>query len=58
MTLLDTNVLLDIATADPVWLEWSENQIRPVALEETGGQATFTLILLWMGVRSRAHDLY
>ena len=33
MTLLDTNVLLDIATADPVWLKWSENQIRSVALE-------------------------
>jgi predicted nucleic acid-binding protein len=33
MTLLDTNVLLDIATADPVWLEWSENQIRSVALD-------------------------
>ena len=33
MTLLDTNVLLDIATADPVWLKWLENQIRSVALE-------------------------
>ena len=33
MTLLDTNVLLDIATADLVWLEWSENQIRSVALD-------------------------
>jgi hypothetical protein len=33
MTLLDTNVLLDITTADPVWLEWSENQIRSMALE-------------------------
>jgi predicted nucleic acid-binding protein len=28
MTLLDTNVLLDIATADPVWLSWSENEFR------------------------------
>jgi len=28
MTLLDTNVLLDIATADPVWLDWSERQFR------------------------------
>lgn len=33
MTLLDTNVLLDIATADPIWLEWSENQIRSAANE-------------------------
>jgi predicted nucleic acid-binding protein len=26
--LFDTNVLLDIATADPTWLAWSENQLR------------------------------
>ena len=25
---LDTNVLLDIATADPIWLAWSEGQFR------------------------------
>ena len=29
--LFDTNVLLDIATADPVWLAWSENQFRTAA---------------------------
>ena len=29
--LFDTNVLLDIATADPVWLAWSENQFRAAA---------------------------
>jgi hypothetical protein len=28
MILLDTNVLLDIATADPVWLSWSEREFR------------------------------
>ena len=28
MILLDTNVLLDIATADSIWLEWSEDQFR------------------------------
>lgn len=28
MILFDTNVLLDIATADPVWLNWSEGQFR------------------------------
>ncbi len=28
MRLFDTNVLLDIATADPVWLAWSEKQLR------------------------------
>ena len=26
--LFDTNVLLDIATADPTWLPWSEGQFR------------------------------
>ena len=29
--LFDTNVLLDIATADPVWLVWSESQFRAAA---------------------------
>lgn len=28
MRLFDTNVLLDIATADPHWLAWSEVQLR------------------------------
>ncbi len=28
MSLFDANVLLDIATADPVWLAWSEMQFR------------------------------
>jgi len=26
-TLVDSNVLLDLFTADPVWLEWSETQL-------------------------------
>jgi hypothetical protein len=26
--LFDTNVLLDIATSDPVWAQWSERQLR------------------------------
>jgi predicted nucleic acid-binding protein len=26
--LFDTSVLLDIATADPIWLPWSESQLR------------------------------
>jgi hypothetical protein len=33
MILLDTNVLLDIATADPVWLSWSEQAFRTGAAE-------------------------
>jgi predicted nucleic acid-binding protein len=31
--LFDTNVLLDIATADPVWLTWSEAQFRVAAAQ-------------------------
>ena len=33
MILFDTNVLLDIATADPVWLPWSENEFRLAAAQ-------------------------
>src|ERR1041385_2066578 len=29
--LFDTSVLLDIATADPVWVPWSEEQFRNAA---------------------------
>lgn len=31
--LFDTNVLLDIATADPAWLGWSEGQFRSAAAQ-------------------------
>ena len=31
--LFDTNVLLDIATADPAWLGWSEKQFR-IAIQQ------------------------
>ena len=31
MTLLDSNVLLDIATADPAWMPWSQEQLRAAA---------------------------
>ena len=31
--LFDTNVLLDIATTDPIWLPWSENQFRAAAVQ-------------------------
>jgi predicted nucleic acid-binding protein len=33
VNLFDTNVLLDIATADPVWLAWSETQFRLAAAQ-------------------------
>ena len=31
--LCDTNVLLDIATADPIWLPWSEKQLREASAQ-------------------------
>jgi len=33
MILIDTNVLLDIATADPLWLPWSEKEFRAASDE-------------------------
>jgi hypothetical protein len=33
MILFDTNVLLDITTADPVWLPWSEKEFRAAAAQ-------------------------
>ena len=33
MNLFDTNLLLDIATADPVWLPWPEKQFRSAAAQ-------------------------
>ena len=33
MILFDTNVLLDIATADPIWLPWSEKEFRAAAAQ-------------------------
>src|SRR5579862_1197752 len=29
--LLDSNILLDIATSDPTWMRWSEGQLRAAA---------------------------
>jgi predicted nucleic acid-binding protein len=33
MILFDTSVLLDIATADPIWLPWSEKELRTAAAQ-------------------------
>ena len=32
--LFDTNTFLDIATADPIWLQWSEKQFRSADNQE------------------------
>jgi predicted nucleic acid-binding protein len=33
MTLVDTNVLLDVVTNDPVWADWSIHQLDKAALK-------------------------
>jgi predicted nucleic acid-binding protein len=33
MTLVDTNVLLDVVTADPLWADWSIRQLDTAALQ-------------------------
>jgi predicted nucleic acid-binding protein len=32
LTLIDTNILLDIVTADPLWLPWSRSQLATAAI--------------------------
>ena len=34
MILIDTNVLLDVATDDPVWADWSRQQLDAAALRD------------------------
>ncbi len=33
MLLVDTNVLLDVVTGDPRWLDWSQRQLKRLALQ-------------------------
>ena len=32
MTLVDTNILLDLVTNDPVWADWSQRQLEAAAV--------------------------
>jgi hypothetical protein len=47
-TLVDTNVLLDLATEDPVWLEWSASQLERAA--DGGGVAINPIIYAELSV--------
>lgn len=49
MILVDTNVILDLVTADPVWLEWSRSQLRLAAL--SGPLAINAVIYAELGPR-------
>jgi hypothetical protein len=42
MVLIDTNVLLDIATRDPLWFEWSSAQLAPLV---NARQAAINLVI-------------
>lgn len=35
MTLVDTNVLLDLVTDDPIWADWSIAQLEAASLDGT-----------------------
>ncbi len=55
-TLVDTNVLLDVITEDPVWLDWSTEML--VAAAEAGPLWINPLIYAEVSVRfSRIEDL-
>jgi hypothetical protein len=32
LILVDTNVLVDVVSDDPIWAEWSERQLTPAAI--------------------------
>jgi predicted nucleic acid-binding protein len=63
--LFDTNTLLDIATADPVWLPWSEEQFRKAGwlaaqaflkYRRGGGAKTSPLPDFYIGAHAEAED--
>ena len=35
MPLIDSNVLLDLVTNDPIWADWSARQLRILSIQET-----------------------
>ena len=56
MTLVDTNVLLDLVTDDPVWAEWSVRQLDAASLK--GPLAINDVVYAEMSVRfERIEDL-
>lgn len=55
-TLVDTNVLLDVLTEDPTWLEWSMNALADAA--EAGPLVVNPVIYAEVSIRfSRIEDL-
>ena len=34
MILVDTNILIDVITCDPVWFEWSRSQLESAAISD------------------------
>ncbi|HSZ50168.1 MAG TPA: type II toxin-antitoxin system VapC family toxin [Caulobacteraceae bacterium] len=52
MTLVDTNVLLDLFTNDPVWADWSIRQLDSAAV--SGGLAINDVVYAELSVRFAA----
>lgn len=56
MTLVDTNVLLDLVTDDPVWADWSQQQLEAAALK--GPIAINDIVYAELSIRfARIEDL-
>jgi predicted nucleic acid-binding protein len=56
VTLVDTNVLLDVVTADPIWARWSVSQLDAAAMR--GALAINAVVYAEMSVRfERIEDL-
>ena len=56
MTLVDTSVLLDLLTADPVWAAWSERQLEAARL--AGGIGINGVVYAELSVRAaRIEDI-
>ncbi len=49
MTLVDTNVLLDLVTDDPTWADWSIRQLEAAAIK--GGLAISDVVYAELSVR-------
>lgn len=51
MTLIDTNILLDVVTNDPDWVDWSVGQLDAAALE--GPLAINEMVYAELSIRFR-----
>ena len=55
MILVDTNVLVDVVTDDPLWAEWSQRQLALAAAQDD--LAINDIVYAELSVRTRCDDL-